>query len=220
VSDPIFQEIDDEVRREKLKQIWDRYGTYIVAACFVIVLAVAGWRGYGWWQARQAAKAGADFEAAASLLTKDKYSEAEQAFAKVAKEAPSGYRMLARMREAAAAAQRDPKAGAKLYDQLTADSGLPPEMQDLARLRAGMLLADTASYDDLLKRLEPLTAPGRTFRHTARELLAFSAWRNNNKAAATKWIDMIVTDSETPASTRARVDMLMALTGTSGKAKG
>jgi hypothetical protein len=221
VSDPIFQEIDEEVRREKLKQIWERYGTYFIAAAFVLVLAVAGWRGYQWWQARLAARAGGEFESAVTLLEKDKYTEAQQAFAKIAQEAPSGYRMLARLREAAALAQHDPKAAVQLYDQLSSDSSLTPELRDLARLRAGMLLANSASYDELVKRLEPLTGPDATFRHTAREVLAFSAWRSGDKKAATKWIDMIVTDAQTPASTRSRIEMLMALTGANNaKAKG
>ena len=30
VSD-IFQEVDEEVRREQLKKLWERYGTYIIA---------------------------------------------------------------------------------------------------------------------------------------------------------------------------------------------
>ena len=220
MTDPIFQEIDEEVRREKLKQIWDRYGNYIIAAALVFVLAVAGWRGYQWWQARLSASAGAEFEQAATLLEEGKYAEAEKAFAKIAKEAPSGYRMLARLREAAAMAQHDPKAAVPLYDQLAGNSSLSSELRNLARLRAGTLLASSASYPELSKRLEPLTGPDGTFRHTAREILAFSAWRSGDMQAAKKWIDMIVNDVQTPLSTRSRIDMLMALTGASTKAKG
>jgi hypothetical protein len=84
-------------------------------------------------------------------------------------------------------------------------------MRDLARLRAGMLLVDTASNDQVRERLEPLTGADRTFRHTARELLAFSAWRSGNTEAARHWVDLIVTDAETPPSTRSRIDMLAAL---------
>jgi hypothetical protein len=217
VTDPIFQEIDEEVRREKLKQLWDRYGTLVVVAAVVVVLAIAGWRGYQWWEARQAAQAGAAFEAAAELAAQDKHDEALEAFAKIAREAPSGYRMLARVREATVLAQRDPPAAVKAYDVLAADSSLTPELRDLVRLRAAMLLVDGAPYDELRRRLEPLTEPTGTFRHTARELLAFSAWRGGNNDAAKKWIDMIVTDAETPASTRGRVEMLLALTGASAK---
>jgi hypothetical protein len=217
VSDPIFAEIDEEVRRERYKQLWDQYGTYVIAVVLVIVLGIGGWRGYQWWEARKAAEAGAAFEAAAVLADEDKHAEAEAAFAKVAADAPSGYRVLARLREAASLSQRDPKAAAKIYDQVATDSSAGQVLQDLANLRAGMALADTESYDALLARLEPLTGADRAFRHTARELLAFAAWRSNNSEAVKRWAEMIVTDGETPASTRSRIDMLMALTGTQAK---
>ena len=217
-TDPIFAEIDEEVRREKLKQLWDRYGTYVIIGAVIVVLAIGGWRGYQWWQARQAAEAGAKFEAASALLEQDKYAEAEAAFAKIAAEASGGYHILARLREAASVAQRDPKAAVKIYDEIATDSRAGQIFQDLANLRAGMLLVDTEPYDALRARLEPLTASDRTFRHTARELLAFSAWRSNNSQAVKHWSEMIMADAETPVSTRTRIDMLMTLTG--GRATG
>ena len=54
-------------------------------------------------------------------------------------------------------------------------------------------------------------APGATFRHTARELLALSAWRANDAAATRQWLDMIANDGETPPSLRSRAEALQAL---------
>ncbi|MPZ57544.1 MAG: tetratricopeptide repeat protein [Rhizobiales bacterium] len=213
----MFAEIDEEIRRERLKQLWDRYGAHAIAVALVIVLGMGGWRGYQWWEARQAAEAGAAFEAATTLVEQDKHAEAEAAFAKIAADAPFGYRILARFGEAASLGQRDPQAAVKIYDMIAIDSSAGPVLQDLANVRAGMLLADTEPYDSLRARLEPLTSADRAFRHTARELLAFAAWRGNNSEAAKQWIEMIVADAETPASTRNRIDMLTALTGTHAK---
>jgi hypothetical protein len=103
VSD-IFQEVDEEVRREQLKKLWDRYSIYLIALAVLIVVGVSGWRGYEYWVAKKAAAAGAAFEAAAALSEQGKHAEAEAAFAKVAVEAPAGYRVLARMRVAGARA--------------------------------------------------------------------------------------------------------------------
>src|SRR5215475_1383696 len=80
----IFQEVDEEVRREQLKKLWERYGHYIVAACVLVVLAVGGWRGYEWWQAKEAAQSGAAFEQAVTLAEAGKHEEAVAAFAKLA----------------------------------------------------------------------------------------------------------------------------------------
>ena len=73
------------------------------------------------------------------------------------------------------------------------------------------LLLETSSYPNMLQRLEAATAPEATFRHTARELLALSAWRANDTAAARRWLDLIASDGETPSSLRSRADALQAL---------
>ena len=119
--------------------------------------------------------------------------------------------MLARFHRAAEAATRDKQEAVKLFDELAADRSIGAEQQELARLRAAGLLLDTASYQDMKQRLEGDTGPAATFRHAARELLALSAWRANDAAAARQWLDMIALDGETPSSVRSRAEALQAL---------
>ena len=207
----IFHEVDEEVRREQLKKLWDRYSIYLIALAVLIVAGMASWRGYEYWIAKKAAAAGAEFEAAIALSEEGKRAEAEAAFAKVAAEAPAGYRVLARMRAAGALAQSKPADAVKAYDEISADASLGTIWQDLAAVRAGLLLVDTAPLADMRRRLDPVAEPTRSFRHTARELLALSAWRNHDVSAARKYIDMIAGDAESPIGVRARADVLSAL---------
>jgi hypothetical protein len=210
VSD-IFQEVDEEVRREKLKRLWERYGTYLVALCILVVAGVAAWRGYEWWQDKQAAVSGAAFEQAAELAEAGKHQEAEAAFAKLATDGTAGYRVLAGFRQAAELARTDSKAAVSAYDQIAADKNAGQAIQDLAAVRAGFLLVDSAPYSELRTRLEPLTAGDRTFRHSAREILALSAWKSGDLAAARQWTDLIMTDPQTPSGTRSRAEVLSEL---------
>ncbi|MGT2436097.1 tetratricopeptide repeat protein [Bradyrhizobium betae] len=207
----IFNEVDEEVRREQLKKLWDKYSIFFIALMVLVVAAVGGWRGYQYLEGKKAAEAGAAFEKAAELSDQDKHAEAEAAFAELAVKAPSGYRTLSRLRAAAEAAARDPKAAAKMYDDIAADRGIGGEWQDLARIRAAGLLVDSASYADMQQRLEASAEPKSTFRHTAREMLALSAWRNNDTTAARKWLDAIADDGETPPGLRSRAEALQAL---------
>jgi hypothetical protein len=207
----LFNEVDEEVRREQLKKLWDKYSIYFIALMVLVVAAVGGWRGYQYLEARKAAEAGAAFEKAVELSEQDKHADAEKAFAELAATAPSGYRTLARLRAAAEAASRDPKAAAKMYDDIAVDRSVGGEWQDLAKIRAAGLLLDSASYADMQQRLEPSAAPKSTFRHSAREMLALSAWRNNDLTAARKWLDAIEGDGETPPGLRSRAEALQAL---------
>jgi len=207
----IFNEIDDELRREQLKKLWDKYSVYIVALAVLIVLGVGGWRGYEYYMTQKAYKASAAYDAAAALSDENKHAEAEAAFTALAADAPAGYRALARLRAAADASSRDPKAGVKLYDEISADAGVGANERALASVRAATLLLDTDSYDDMQKRLQAMAQPGGIYRHTARELLALSAWRNNNIAEARKWLDQIAEDGESPATLRSRAEALQAV---------
>jgi hypothetical protein len=207
----LFDEVDEEVRRDQLKRLWDEYSIYIIAGAFLIIAAVGGWRGYQYLEAKKAAEAGAAFDKAVELSEQNKHAEAEAAFAELAKNGPSGYRTLARLRVAGQVTNRDPQAAAKMFDDIAADSSVGVKLQDLAKIRAAGLLLDTASYPTILQRLEPLTAPGAIYRHSARELLALSAFRANDMTAARQWLDMIANDAETPASMRSRAEAMQAL---------
>ena len=207
----LFDEVDEDVRRDQLKKLWDQYSIYIVAAALLIIAAVGGWRGYQYLEAKKAAEAGSAFDKAVEFSEANKHAEAEAAFTELAAKAPSGYRTLARLRAAAEAASRDPKAAAKSYDDIAADRSVGAPEQDLAKVRAAELLLESSSYPTMLQRLEPATAPGATFRHTARELLALSAWRAGDTAAARQWLDLIANDGETPPSLRSRAEALQAL---------
>lgn len=207
----LFDEVDEDVRRDQLKKLWDQYSIYIVAGALLIIAAVGGWRGYEYLEAKKAAEAGAAFDKASELSEQNKHAEAEAAFTDLAAKAPSGYRTLARLRAAAEVANRDPQAAVKLYDEMSNDRSIGAPEQDLAKVRAAQLLLETAGYPNMLSRLEPATAPVATFRHTARELLALSAWRANDTAAARQWLDLIANDGETPPSLRSRAEALQAL---------
>jgi hypothetical protein len=216
VSD-IFNEVDEEVRRDQLKKLWERWGNYIVAAAVLVVLAVGAWRGYQYWELRKAVEAGAAFDAAMQLADAGKHNEAEEAFAKLATNSTAGYRMLARLRQAAEIAERDPKAAIAEYDAIAAAAAGQPLIAELAQVRAGYLLVDTAPLAEITRRLEPLAQPSGTFRHSAREILALSAWRNGDVATAKRWADAAKADPEAPTGVRTRADVLSALLPEAGK---
>jgi hypothetical protein len=216
VSD-IFDEVDEEVRREQFKQLWERYGNLFVALAVLIVAAVGGWRGYEYWQDKKAAESGAKFTAAALLAEQGKHDEAEKAFARVATEGTAGYRVLARLREASELAARDPKAAVALYDDIAANSATRQPLKDFAAVRAATLLVDNAPLAELNRRLEPISAAGAPFRHSARELLAFASWKAGDTTAMRKWTALIRADQDTPPALRQRVEVLLSLAGESGQ---
>ena len=132
----LFDEVDEEVRRDQLQKLWEKYSIYIVAGALLIIAGVGGWRGYEYLEAQKAAEAGAAFDKAVELSEAGKHTEAEAAFNDLVAKAPSGYRMLARLRAAGEVASRDPKAAARMYDEIAADRSVGTEERELAAAAA------------------------------------------------------------------------------------
>ena len=207
----IIREIDEELRRERLQKLWERYGLYVVGAALLVVLGVAGWRGWEWYVSREAAKAGARFETALELAEANKRTEADELLAALTKDAPAGYALLARLRAAAEIAERDKAAGAAAYDALANDPSVEPTLRDLAQVRAALALVDSASPAEIASRLEPLIAANSAFRPSAREILGLARVRAGEAEAARKLFAEVLTDPETPPAMRSRAQLMLAL---------
>ncbi|WGD30728.1 tetratricopeptide repeat protein [Ancylobacter sp. WKF20] len=210
----IFHEIDEDLRRERFSRLWSRYGAYLIGLAVLIVLAVAGWRGYEWYRLQQAQQAGARFEAALLLATQGKTAEAETAFAALEKDAPAGYRTLSRFRAAIELSKTDAKAAIAEFDALAADAGVGRLMQDVAQVRAAMLLVDTAPLSEIESRVKPLDTPEGAFRHSARELIGLAQYKAGDYKAATDTFTAILNDGQSPPGLRRRAELMRTLAST------
>ena len=117
----IFQEVDEEVRREQLQKLWQRYGHLAIAAAFSSSSRSAAGAATTGGKPRRRPNLGAAFEAAVALAETGEHQEAEAAFAKLATDGTASYRTLARLREAAELARTDKAAAIKAYDDIAAD---------------------------------------------------------------------------------------------------
>lgn len=206
-----FQEVDEEVRREKAELFWKKHQNLILGAALTVIVATAGWQVWRYNERRAAQTAAASYESAITLDREGKSEEAERLLVDLTAKAPAGYKALARMRAAAIAGKRDAALGVKLYDEIAADASVDAALRDVAKLRAAYLLPNGTSLDDIARRLEPLASSGQSFRSSARELLGVKALEAGDYDRAAKYLDMIVIDSEAPAGLRQRAELLLGL---------
>lgn len=198
-----IREVDEEVRHDRFRDFWNRRWVSILAGVVLILVGVGAWRGYMTWRQGQAEAAGARFSDALEL-SRDDPKAALPAFEAIGRDGPAGYRLLARLRAAADLGRADPAAGAKAFDALAQDGALDAETQEVARLRAAILLVDSAAPDELRRRLEPLADSNATYRSPARELLAVAALKRGDAADARRWLDAITSDPAAPPDIRQR----------------
>ncbi len=208
----IFKEVDEDLRREQAKKLWDRFGPYVIGLAILIVVATAGYRGWIYWQEQRAQATGDSFLAALNLAKQGKNDEAITALKAIEASGSGSYPVLAEFRIASEMSVTGKTQDAiAQYDTIAARSNISNAVRALARLRAAALLVDTASLADLEKRLNDLASTGNVWRHNARELLGLDAWRVGDYEAARKYFDEINNDQEAPADLRQRAQVMLSL---------
>ena len=211
-DDSLFREVDEEFRRDQALKLWNRYGNYVVAVALAVVIGVAGFKGWEYWQTWRAETAGAAYHHGLSQLEQDRTEEAQGVFADLADGGHKGYATLARLQLAGILTEQGQTAQAvEAYDAVANDSGAPREFRELARVRAGYLLAETESPDDLQQRLAVLDRADSPWRNAVREILATAHYRTGNLVEADRLMNEVLGDPEAPQNMRQRAQMMVQL---------
>ncbi len=213
MSDRDFiREVDEAVRHDRYKQLWDRYGIHAIVLAALIVAAVAGYKAWTYWQARMAQEAGDEFSQALALAAGGDAAKAKEIYARLAEQGPRGYQTLGRFQLAAAEAEAgDTDKAVATYDGLANDGNVDSILQGNAAIQAATLRLDTADYAEMEQRLRTLAEGNSPWRFSARELLGLSAYRLNNMVEAEKQFSALIGDQGTPSNLRERADMMINL---------
>ncbi len=207
----IFQEIDEELRRENFAKLWQRYGGYVIGLAVLIVVAVAavvGWRAY---QLRVHQVEGERYSLALDLARQGKDKDATDVFAELGRQAHGGHATLARLEEAALKAKGgDTKGAVALYDALGADGAADPAYRDLAKLLAAQYELKDGDPKAVIARVAPLTSATSPWHPTALELMALAQLKAGNKAEARAVYQRIADDLAAPQGLRARAAEMAA----------
>ncbi len=143
-SQAFLSEVDDELRRERLTSFWTRWGLIVGAA---IVVALAAFGGYLYWQHRQHQAAGVDGEqlqAAYDALGQNDTKTAGEKLKALSNTNVDAYRALAEFTQADILLQRDDMKGAAArFAAIANDASLAQPFRDLALVRQTMAEYDT-----------------------------------------------------------------------------
>jgi len=210
-QDALIRQVDEELRREQLAKLWEKYGNLIIGAAAAIVIGVGGFKWYEGRKIAAAEAAGARFESAAKLAQEGKGSDALKAFEDLAKTGPKGYAALAGLRVAAGLAQAGKSAEAvAAYDAVAKEPGSDQMLADLARLQAANLRLQQADWTEMQNRLTDLAGEKSAWRFSARELLGLAAFKAGKLDEARKAYEQLLADRRAPPSIGERSRMMMA----------
>lgn len=193
----IFNEVDEELRRDQALAFWNRYGNYLIGAALLVVLAVAGNWGWQQYQTHKQEEAAAQFTAAIQQAD-PKAVEAE--LARIVTEG-GAYAVLARLRIGnAALASGDKDKARTIFAEVSADPGVDEALRGIAAIKAALLELEIGTAEQASALVEQLAAEGNPYRLSALEIKGLAALKAGDKAKATETFQQIVKLSETTGS--------------------
>lgn len=151
--------LQEQDQIDELKAFWAKYGNGILAALIVAMLAVAGVRGWNWYESRQATAAAAIYSQLTQAVESRNIEQVKQRSEDLLKQyGGTAYGQMAGLMTARAYADAGDAVGAKNSLQWVIDNAQDDEFKHLARLRLAGLLLDEKSFDHALRLLDPADA--------------------------------------------------------------
>jgi len=219
-SDEAFlREVDDELRRDEMLHLWQRWGRWIIAA---VIGALLVFGGVLWWRQHQddlAAERGEKLDAALVDLTAGRQASAGASLAALAASDGAGYRGVAKLAQAnAALAKDDLKTAAAKFGEVANDETAPQPLRELALIRQTSVEFDRIKPETVVQRLAPLAVKGSPWFGSAGELVAVADVRMGKRDMAVRMLRNMASDNDVPESIRQRAVQLADVLSTPANA--
>jgi hypothetical protein len=208
----IFDEVGEDLRRDRLKRMWQQYSPLVYGAAFLIVAGTASYEGYHAWTTNRANTAGDAFVTVLASAKADDHLGIANSLSAYQSSAPSQYALLARFRIASEhAATGEIDNALAVFEAIANDSSVSQQFRDLAAVRAAVIAIDREDLDKIKDRVSAFANDISPWRFAAREVIALAAVKVQNWAEATTAARKLVDDPATPSDTRTRAQMLLSL---------
>jgi hypothetical protein len=218
-DDTFLREVDENLRRDQLRDWARKYGWWLVGALVLFLAAVGGWL---YWQERQRAEAAEDSELLSQIFTDigtGKMATVPKRLDALADDGKGAVRATALFTGAAVALEQNDRATATAkYTAIANDDDLAAPYRDLGLIRATSLEFDTLKPEQVIARMEPLAKPGNPWFGTAGELTAMAMIKQGKKSEAGRLFATIAADRQVPPSIRARAVQIAGSLGVDASA--
>ena len=212
----IFQEVEEDLKRERSEELWRKYGKYVIGVAAAIVLGVAGREGWKTYEASTSIENGTRL-ANAVELAQDSATDEDAALAAldaIIADGNAGFVALGHFQKAAVYLRSGatPSAITEL-EAIAGNSEIDQVYRDLAVVQIAMNSASATNAQELISRLEPIAVPENAWYYSAREMIALLHIAGGEVEAAKPLLTEIADDNSAPAGMRARASEILKAVG-------
>ncbi len=210
-TDSFIEEVNEEVRRDRLYLMLRRYG-WIAALVILLIVGGAAFSEYRKAQARAEAETLGDAMLSAMSLADS--AERAEALSAIAPGTPASVAVLRLLTASAQIEADDPASATATLDALAVDGDVPAIYREIAQFKALTLQGAAMSIEDRRQALEAMAQPGRALRLLAEEQMALIDIENGDATAAIARYQSVLADAETTSELQQRaLQVIVALGG-------
>lgn len=200
-----LREVDENLRRDRVRDFWKKYGLWVGVSVAVFLLASGG---YIYWQNYKLQRSEAQVEQFAEILKNigqgSRGTSAKQ-LDDLSENGSKAVRATALFTRAAMAIEdNDLKLAVAKYGEIAGDSSLPKSFRDAAIIRQTALQFDQLQPGQVIDRLAPLAQPGSPWFGSAGEMTGLALVKQGQKDQAAKIFSAIAKDNSVPPEIRSR----------------
>ncbi|NVJ93373.1 MAG: tetratricopeptide repeat protein [Methylocystaceae bacterium] len=201
----LFKEIDEELRQDKVTNLWKQYGSVLIAAIVCVVLGVAAYEGWKSYDLSTRTELSNKYAQALDLARKGDLDGATKSFQALADETDNGYDTLARMQQAGLLVRQNKmNEAATAYFQIAQNNDIDPVFKEMAIVLGALNGLDVMEPQDIIAHLQPLVGSASAWRHSATEITAYAQAKAGNKAKAAELMSSLADDASAPPGVRQR----------------
>ena len=198
MSKPLEDEVNEELRRQQLKSIWDRFGIYIIGFAFLIIISVGGNEIRNYFNDRVSKKESIAFDNALTLIEEGNDSTGLDQLIKLT-ESKTGYKGLAFFRLSSESLSNGNHQEAIDYlKKASLDKTLTNSLRVFAKIKAGLILVDNGNASEVDVLLGEVIENGGPFSFHAKEILALALINDGRDLEAQEIFQEIANDASAP----------------------
>ena len=213
-EDAFIQEVNEELKNEKIRNIWNNYGLYIIAFIVAVLTAAVSFETFKNWHDKKHQNISDVYAVAVALQGQGKYEDSLRILKDLEKKAGSSfYGQLSQLQRAniLAEQEKEDEAAAVLQD-FTVQKDINKSLHDVAVIKLASYKLDNSSYQDIEKLLKPLIDENGNWTAIAQEMLAMSAIYAKNFEQAKELYARAAENPNAPDELKSRAqDMLLIL---------
>lgn len=179
-QDAFIREVDEDLKNESMKKLWDKYGLFITI-CVVVALSLAvSYESIKAWYIKRAENWSDTYAVALNLQNQGKYDESLAALNVIIDGKFGAFADLAKMQQVNVLLDQGKEEEAIIaLGTIANDKDFNKQLRDLAIIKLASHRLDTATSEEIKNILEPIASDNAWY-GTAQEMLAIVAVRDGN----------------------------------------